>query len=168
MYLDRGKNLTRSSRDEAISKLKQFGVASACHMLIADASGGTGLESSSIDIITLPMSSGQVFHTNHYLLPHPGIVDTLYLTDSLNRIKRIRALAEGLTSTADKDELTEKEIFNLFKDEEDYPNSINRCQLDGCETATLFNIVMDLKERTAQVSLGRPSEVEGVFRLSFT
>lgn len=36
--------LESTSRDEAVAKLDEFGIASACHMLIADAAGGIGVE----------------------------------------------------------------------------------------------------------------------------
>lgn len=32
------------SRDEAVARLEKYGIASACHMLIADPSGGVGVE----------------------------------------------------------------------------------------------------------------------------
>lgn len=36
--------LESSSRSEAVAKLEKVGIASACHMLIADATGGVGME----------------------------------------------------------------------------------------------------------------------------
>lgn len=36
--------LESASRDEAVARLEKYGIASACHMLIADASGGVGVE----------------------------------------------------------------------------------------------------------------------------
>lgn len=36
--------LESASREEAVRRLKEEGVASACHMLVADATGGVGLE----------------------------------------------------------------------------------------------------------------------------
>lgn len=36
--------LESESREEAVAKLEKWGIASACHMLIADGSGGVGVE----------------------------------------------------------------------------------------------------------------------------
>lgn len=36
--------LESESREEAVAKLERYGIASACHMLIADPSGGVGVE----------------------------------------------------------------------------------------------------------------------------
>jgi len=58
--------LESSSREEAIATLEKSGVASACHILVADKTGGTGLECSSEDIMRLEMNErGVVAHTNH-------------------------------------------------------------------------------------------------------
>ena len=59
------------SRAEAERELGRWGVASACHFLVADGSGGVGLEFSSRDVQRLGMNGkGQVFHSNHYLVKH--------------------------------------------------------------------------------------------------
>lgn len=70
--------LESSSREEAVETLSVHGVASSCHMLVADATGGVGLEWSSKDLRKIEMNaSKQVFHTNHYLATHDeGVVDS--------------------------------------------------------------------------------------------
>lgn len=55
----------------------------------------------------------------------------------------------------------------LFQDETGFPAAICRVQEGVSKSATLFNIVMDLKSITAVVKLGRPCAVEEVLQLSF-
>ena len=50
--------LEGESRDAPIAAPEKAGVASACHILVADATGGTGLECSSEDIVRLDMEKG--------------------------------------------------------------------------------------------------------------
>ena len=160
--------LTYSSRTEAVSRLQEHGIASSCHILIADATGSVGVECSARDMLFLPMdSSGRVFHSNHFLLTHPGVVDTVYLPDSIGRIKRIRDLVDDFCTSGDGDRVTEDAIFNLFKDEQEYPTSINRDQVGVSDSASLFNIMMDLRGPVARVTLGRPTVPEEQFYLSF-
>jgi isopenicillin-N N-acyltransferase like protein len=59
------------TRAAAIVALEKAGVASACHILVADKTGGTGIECSSEDVVKLEMNrEGIVIHTNHYVLEH--------------------------------------------------------------------------------------------------
>ena len=105
---------------------------------------------------------GQVFHTNHYLTPHPGVHDTVWLEDSKARIKRIETLCRKLG-----DRPGFEAVQSVFADEDGYPFSICRRQVEGNHSETLFNIVMDLGKKTAVVVLGRPVAPEGVIRLDF-
>ena len=69
--------LESNSREEAVSQLEKYGVASSCHMLVADADGSVGLEWSSVEVQKVNMNSNkQVFHSNHYLMKHVGVEDT--------------------------------------------------------------------------------------------
>ena len=43
--------LDSEAREEAVQRIKSIGVASACHILVADDCGGTGLEGSCRDVI---------------------------------------------------------------------------------------------------------------------
>jgi len=152
------------SREEAVRELKACGVASSCHMLVADATGGVGLEWSFRDLSKVEMNAArQVFHTNHYLAVHEqGVVDTVWLKDSLVRIVRVQQLCGRLG-----DSPTMREVTEVFKDEKGLPTSICRHELDDGATSTLFNIVMDLEARKATVTLGRPVEPEEHFELAF-
>ena len=156
--------LDSTSREEAVQKLENYGIASACHMLVADATGGIGLEWSSVEVQKCTMNSlDQVFHSNHYLLKHPGVgQDTNWLPDSSYRVTRIEELTNKIDSAVTKDK-----IFDMFKDEANYPGAICRAQKGGSGSASLFNIVMDLKAKRAVVTLGRPVEPEEVVQLAF-
>ena len=155
--------LESNSCTEAVATLQKHGIASSCHMLIADANGSVGLEWSYKDLQILEMNEKQqVFHSNHYLVEHPGVTDTVWLEDSRFRIKRIQEICNEVG-----DMPSVKEVQGLFKDEKNYPYAICRAEEEGNHSGTLFNIVMDLKARKASVILGRPTTPEGVYDLSF-
>jgi isopenicillin-N N-acyltransferase like protein len=156
--------LESNNRDEAVQRLEEYGIASACHMLIADATGGIGLEWSSTDVQKCTMNDAeQVFHSNHYLLDHPGTNnDTKWLKDSSYRVTRIEELAKMIDGMP-----TKESLFEIFKDEGNFPGSICRAQKAPSESASLFNIIMDLKARTADVTLGRPMQPEDYVHLAF-
>lgn len=156
--------LDSNSREEAVTRLEEYGIASACHMLIADATGGIGLEWSSTDVQKCTMNDAeQVFHSNHYLLDHPGTKnDTNWLKDSSYRVTRIEELAGKIEGTPDR-----AALFEIFKDESNYPGAICRAQKAPSESASLFNIIMDLKARKADVTLGRPTDPEDYVQLAF-
>src|SRR5215469_8371579 len=105
------------SRSAAVETLQKQGVASACHILVADVSGGTGLECSSDDIVSLEMDErGVVIHTNHYLLPHKETVVELHgwLPDTHFRLRRIGELV----SQAGKEQGPSVELVqSLLRDE---------------------------------------------------
>lgn len=84
--------LASPSRSSAIEALEKAGVASACHILVADETGGTGLECSSEDVVRLEMDEmGRVVHTNHYLREHrEGVVEAMdWLPDTRFRLGRM-------------------------------------------------------------------------------
>lgn len=155
--------LESNSRKEAVDTLEKYGIASSCHMLVADSNGSVGLEWSYKDLQILEMNDrSQVFHSNHYLVPHPGVTDTVWLEDSKFRIKRIQEICDELGPSP-----TLIEVQALFKDEKNYPFAICRAEEQGNHSGTLFNIVMDLKARKASVILGRPVAPEGVYEMCF-
>ena len=156
--------LDSHSREEAVRRLQGFGVASSCHMLVADATGGVGLEWSAADLQKCEMNSkGQVFHSNHYLCAHPEVGDdTKWLKDSAYRVGRIEELAGKIEGVPGWDQ-----VKDIFKDEANYPGSICRAQKAPSSSASLFNIVMDLKAKRAEVVLGRPTEPEDRVELRF-
>ncbi|KAH6655727.1 acyl-coenzyme A:6-aminopenicillanic acid acyl-transferase-domain-containing protein [Truncatella angustata] len=153
--------LESRSRDEAVKRIKNVGVAGSGHILVADPSGSVGLECTSKWVKELLMSSdGKICHTNHLLLPHDDVEEPAWLEDSPKRLARIRELV------ADIEKPTTSAISDIFKDVEGYPSSINRKEVGGTLTQTLFNIVMDLGNKTARVTFGRPTENTGLAVLS--
>ena len=148
------------SRDEAERTLRENhgpvlgGVSSACHILLADPAGGVGLECTSRDIVSLPMSSrGVVTHTNHFIRDHSGVDKSSDLPDSPFRLARINQLIEDCKEDPDM-----KDIESMLQDEMNHPASINRDRTLESSVATLFSIVMDLGEGFAKAILGRPTE----------
>jgi len=155
--------LDSESRDEAVRRLEEYGVASSCHMLVADETGGVGLEWSASEGRKLEMNkSGQVFHSNHYLHQDLIPLDTDWMVDSGFRLDRIEQLCQGVQKP------DPETIRNMFRDEENFPAGICRQSKDSVTTAsTLFNIVMELKSKTAKITLGRPVAPEEEFEISF-
>jgi isopenicillin-N N-acyltransferase-like protein len=153
--------LESSSVQDAVQKLESCGMASSAHILIADASTSLGLEFTKATFAhCVPDAAAQVVHANHLLLEHPGQTDTVWLKDSLSRVQTMGSNARGLSKDAAWDD-----VGRLFADEENYPSSICRFETKETGSATLFNIVMDLKAKKAVVRLGRPTEVEETIRL---
>jgi isopenicillin-N N-acyltransferase-like protein len=146
-----------SSRRDAIAALSQYGVASACHILIGDATGGTGLECSSVDVVRLEMDGeGRVMHTNHYVLPHDDSVIEApdWLPDTRFRLRRIAELLDGKGAEGPRDGVVEE----ILRDEVE-GDGASICRSRGeSGLATLFSIVMDLGEKSeARVLMGRPA-----------
>jgi isopenicillin-N N-acyltransferase-like protein len=143
------------SRMSAISVLEKAGVASACHILVADPTGGTGLECSSEDVVRLEMNRGGIVtHTNHYVLKHDErVVESVdWLKDTRFRHERIGELMNGAKGEEVSGELVER----LLKDEVE-GDGASICRRRGKDgIATLFSIVMDLGNKKARVLMGRP------------
>ena len=159
--------LDSTSKDEAIQKLTRCGIASSCHILVADNNGGTGLECSHVHVTWLPMSGdGILTHTNNFVKSHT-VKENMDLKDSPRRLKRINQLVDELKGVLDEDtpEPELGDIATLLKDEEDYPTSICRAPTSTNTTSTLFSIIMDLGKRYAEVKLGRPTQNGGVVKL---
>ena len=144
--------LDSSSRTLAVMALEKAGVASSCHILVADAGGGVGLECSYKDVILLKMSDrGVVTHTNHFVEKHPGIEERIFWLDSLTRLRRINHLIQAHDIGP-----SIEAISTMLNDEHDFPVSICRAQTEKSTTATLFSVTMRLDERKAIVINGRP------------
>ncbi|KAK7992855.1 hypothetical protein PG988_001649 [Apiospora saccharicola] len=168
------------SRADAVRALRETGLAGSGHILVADAAtGGVGLECTSRWIRELDMDgAGRVHHTNHLLLlrdDEKGVEDTMWLVDSTPRLARVKELTARQGGGQEEKEKgvpppppSTESLFEVFKDEQGYPASINRRQnLPQVKTETLFTIVMDLAARRAQVTFGRPTEFTGKTLLSF-
>ncbi|GME35340.1 AAT-domain-containing protein [Neofusicoccum parvum] len=157
--------LESPSKDAAVATLEKHGVASSCTISVADAdTGAVSLEWSATDVQKLfPDATGRLYHSNHYLVDHPGVKDTVYLPDSIPRVARIRELTEGLGKGAP----SVSDLLSVFKDEKNYPQSINRAQVDGNRSETLFNIICDLRAKKAYITEGRPTKAESNFEFEF-
>lgn len=142
-----------SSRLEAVQTLEQVGVASACNIIIADITGGTGLECSSIDIVNIPMENGKVVHTNHFLFEHGSIQGQIQPPDSVFRLTRIQELIAAVERNCTS--VGYSQIMQMLSDEENFPAAISRAETQESTQATLFSVTMDLKNKIAMVRLGR-------------
>ena len=153
--------LESDSVKDAVQKLESYGMASSAHILLGDPSTSRGLEfTKSTFAYCEPDAAGRVVHANHLLKEHPGETDTVWLKDSLTRVPTMAANAESLGA-----EPSWEAVSRLFEDEQNAPGSICRMETKETGSATLFNIVMDLKSKKAIVRLGRPTEVEEVVNL---
>jgi isopenicillin-N N-acyltransferase-like protein len=147
---------------DAVQKLEKFGVASSAHILIADPQTAVGMEVSSTTIEKLAADSrGVLSHTNHFKLQHAGVLDARLLEDSERRDARMQELA------ADLEAPSREAIFTLYQDEQNAPSAICRQEIGDSTLATLFNIIMDLREKKAEICLGRPLKVDEILTLSF-
>lgn len=147
--------LESSSRDKAVAQIKALGVAGSAHILVADHSGSTGLECTPFGIKQIPMDAKKrVYHTNHLVLEHPEVDEPPWLDDSHKRLARIQRLADSVSAS----KVGNSQLFELFKDEENYPCAINRKQEGDSGFQTLFTIIMNLGNGEATVKFGRPTE----------
>jgi len=154
--------LESESREKAVAAIKSAGIAGSGHILVGDSTGSTGLECTSKWVKEIAMDGkGRVCHSNHLILDHPDINEPPWLADSPRRLERIREITANMTEPAFMD------IFDIFKDTDGYPSSINRKTEGDCVTQTLFNIVMDLSNKNAKVTVGRPTEYSEQFCFVF-
>ena len=140
-----------------MGRLKEHGLASACHILVADAAGGTGLECSHRDVVELPMGEeGFVVHTNHFVKPHLGVDDPLQWIDSKPRLARVGELLRDIGRGKGE---VEEGIEKVLEDEQGWPTSICREVTEASSVETLFSVVMDLGRKRGRVRMGRPTKV---------
>jgi isopenicillin-N N-acyltransferase-like protein len=153
--------LESTSVADAVQRLEGCGMASSAHILLGDPSTSLGLEfTKSTFAHCEPDAGGRVVHANHLLKKHPGETDTVWLKDSLTRVPTMTSNAGSLDT-----EPSWESVSKLFEDEQNSPGSICRTETKETGSATLFNIVMDLKSKKAIVRLGRPTEVEETVEL---
>lgn len=163
--------LESTTRLTAIKTLQETGVASACHILVADQTGATGLECSFLDIVPLdPDPHGIVAHTNHYVLPHASSVieATDWLPDTRYRLKRVEELLQKARSQDGNGDVgVDVEVIKAILGDEVKGGGASICRSTRPDNpiATLFRIVMDLNDASASVTIGRPSEPTGYLTL---
>ena len=140
------------SASRAVASLERQGVASSAHILIADAGTAIGLEVTATTTTRVPAKEdGTILHTNHLLMHHPGVDEPPWLDDSPVRMETMQANLAQV-----RDGLCLATFAALFENEENFPMSINRAQVGQSTFETIFNIVMDLKAKTAVIRIGRP------------
>jgi isopenicillin-N N-acyltransferase like protein len=149
--------LDSTSRQDAVDTLSKSGVASSCHLLAGDATGGTGLECSSGDVLLLETKDGKLTHANHFYVPHfNNVKEAVFLQDSPYRARRIDELLENATENGQP--LTVSVAERILEDKGNYPAAINRASSETSAIETLFSIVMDHTSKSASVRYGRPTE----------
>lgn len=153
--------LDSKSREEAEERLRRLGVASSCHIQIADTkTGGVGLECTSQDVLLIEQDQrGIITHSNHLIKEHKTPGSGAMLTDTFFRLDRVRELLKGVQSP-DVHALQE-----VLKDQENGPCAINRSQTEKSTIETLFSIVMNLEGGVAEVKVGKPTEDGESFEL---
>lgn len=146
------------SVQEAVVALNESGVASACHILVADPHEAVGLECSHLEIVELATEEGVLTHTNHFMRPHP-VDDKLAFKDSPVRLTRIDGLIQQRRKgIGESTVIKTDDIRSLLSDEQDSPTAICRSNTEDSTIATLFHIVMNLRKRSAEVVVGKPSQ----------
>lgn len=169
VHLALRKILESSSVRAAIVALKEVGVASSAHFLIADSNSAVGLETTCATFSEIEMDSrGRVFHSNHLVAAHQEVKEPRWLPDSLFRLSRIETLADELETTTGEGGINMEGFKGLFVDEENFPAAICRAEEGISDCATLFNIAMDLKAKTAVITVGRPSRSSETLNIDFS
>ena len=157
------------SADAAARQLEKVGIGASAHILIADPGKALGLEVTERTTESIRTNGqGQIFHANHLLLPHRGVVDANWLVDSPRRQRRIEQLALKYARSTGERGPAMADIMSMLDDHEGFPYSICRYEEGplGMD-ATLFSIVMELRSKRATVRLGRPCQVEETIDLHF-
>jgi isopenicillin-N N-acyltransferase like protein len=137
---------------EAINQIMRIGVASTAHFLIADAISAYGVEVSPLgNGIISPDPDGFVLHTNHWISSTDKSQATIWLPDTVTRLKRLEVLKSTIHSSDD--------MWEVLADEEEAPGSICRGVAVGTgsndDLETLFGVVMDLEFGMAEMVHGR-------------
>ncbi|WP_052365254.1 C45 family autoproteolytic acyltransferase/hydolase [Halotalea alkalilenta] len=139
----------------AQARIESDGAASPAHLLIADGDcHAVAMEVSPLGGASMLPRGGRLCHTNHLIsrfLP-PGLEDAPS-PDSFARLARLEQLGLGEAPSF-------ASLRARLCDRDGAPNAISREVDPAAEparrSATLFTIVMNLTERRAEFSLGRP------------
>jgi isopenicillin-N N-acyltransferase like protein len=161
-----GLRLALESRSaaEAVDSMEAIGMASSAHILLADEKEAIGFEFTATTSARLPMDANScVVHTNHLLGDHAGVHEPGWLADSPLRLATMKELTTKLAQRAREPSIDD--FSKLFEDESNFPSAICRTLEENSGAETLFNIVMDLKAKTAVVRLGRTVAVEETIHL---
>ena len=147
--------LESPSREDAVRQLTERGIASSCHIQIADRTGGVGMENTAFDTVFMKQdNAGLICHSNHFVMQHSEECANKALPDSVDRLQRIQELLHETV----KQGTNMEDLQALLKDEKGYPTAICRAPTKESSLKTLFSVVMDLREGYAVVKMGRPTE----------
>ncbi|KAK4937280.1 hypothetical protein LTR10_022037 [Elasticomyces elasticus] len=148
--------LDSKSRQEAVNILKDTGVAAAIHILVADPSGSSSIEASSLDLVVMDAVGGRITHSNHFCFPHAqGVPMTAAAVDSVVRLERVNELVNLVSKERSPDSVM---LEGILQDEYNAPFGINKAGSVEQPLRTLFSIVMELNSRSARVRFGRPTD----------
>ncbi|WP_262927292.1 C45 family autoproteolytic acyltransferase/hydolase [Phytohalomonas tamaricis] len=158
--------LESDSVEHALDMIDDLGVASPAHFLIADGAGhAAGMEVSPMgDSATAPRS-GNLFHTNHLIAKHlpPGLEDAPH-EESFTRLARLKAISEGVSPSFES-------LRERLSDQQNAPDAICRSENPNMPESermeTLFTIIMNLSDKKARVSFGKPCDVSETVELGF-
>ncbi|KAI1823924.1 peptidase C45 acyl-coenzyme A:6-aminopenicillanic acid acyl-transferase-like protein [Xylaria intraflava] len=153
--------LESRSRAAAVAALQKVGVAGSCHIMIADATGATGLECTRKWVREVVVDDARwAYHTNHLLANALDAEEAPWLADSTVRLARARELTGRVV------EPSVEAIAEILRDTDGFPVSINRAG-NGDALETLFTIVMDLVDRSARITFGRPTDFREQVTIAF-
>jgi len=163
--------LEQSSVKSALSFISSIkGIASACHILLADGTQAVGIESAPIGFsIVKANTSGFVHHTNHLVdAKLAKATDAVNMwADSDSRLEQIRALsAPGVAASW----ASHKALRDMLSDRTLGSRGI--CRYDGdvnpaSGSDTLFCITMNCTKKQYQIKMGRPDEDGEITEVSF-
>lgn len=167
VHLAMRRILECKSFDEAYAMLEKKGVASCVNLAIADSTGKLAtIECTPKGLAPIYPEPGTLgtFHTNHLWSPRvPEGIRDHPSKNSFTRLDRIKELSTGETPSVSK-------IRQWLSDEQGTPTSICRSTPPGTKgierMETLATIIVDLKNRNAEVTLGKPSLLPPVLTLS--
>ncbi|KAM5355263.1 hypothetical protein ACJ41O_001909 [Fusarium nematophilum] len=158
--------LESTSARAAAEEIQSIGTAGSGHILIADENVALGLECTSTGIKVIEVDGdGNIVHANHLVLDHPDVREPPWLPDSEERADRMTWLLQQRQQTSGP--LDEASVYELFQDTEGYPRGINRYETGVSGAQTLFNIIMDLAERSGWVTFGQPTNDSKRLHFSF-
>ena len=142
--------------EHALDMIDDVGTASPAHFLIGDGDGNAAsMEVSPMGDAAMKPREGNLFHTNHLIAPHlpPGLEDMPH-ENSMTRLTRLRAISKDTAPSVDS-------LYERLGDEDNAPWSICRHRdtraPESEQMETLFTLVMNLTERRAEYSFGKPS-----------
>ncbi|KAM0753243.1 AAT-domain-containing protein [Meredithblackwellia eburnea MCA 4105] len=163
--------LTQPSVSTALDIISTLpGIASTCHILVADPKTAVGLECSPHGFAFLKPgeTSGVLSHTNHFL--DEKIRDSnnavLLWQDSPARLELVDARASSLVKSGNK--VAASSLRNILSDRS--LGSVGICRHDSATkngSDTLFSISMNLSSKEAEVKCGKPDEAGDLIKFSF-